>query len=472
MDFQILANSYYTPACIISVQKTPDGGYGEIRIVACNDKFIAPLENPETAPTEKMRKSKPVRFEPNCLYDTFIKKDIGFEDLAYRSAVQKTPIHTFVHKNHLDMWFEVFVIPIDYEDGDLCYCTFTIKPGSLAEIGISSAQNSSTTEDVLRTCIKLRGTSDFKKTMEEVIKDIRLICNAEVCTLMLVNAEAATCSVLATNLAENSTIKRVTQFCNFYDIAMSWIKMIGDGDCLIIQNEKDMEYVSVINNPWYLTLAEAGVDSVVLFPLQYNNEILGFIWATNFETSNTLRIKETLELTTFFVSSEIAGHQMLSRLQYISYTDLLTGVRNRNAMNNRVNDIVEGTEQMSVPYGVIFADLNGLKAMNDTQGHSAGDLLLKKAAILLQEMFETDNIYRAGGDEFVIFVPDCGQDAFEQLVSALKTRTDDPDNVCFAIGKCYVSTGYDIRDAMRQADEDMYLDKERYYAEHPERKNR
>lgn len=54
---------------------------------------------------------------------------------------------------------------------------------------------------------------------------------------------------------------------------------------------------------------------------------------------------------------------------------------------------------MRFPYGIIFADLNGLKICNDTKGHKAGDELLKKAAALLKEIFNEDEIYRSGGDE-------------------------------------------------------------------------
>lgn len=469
MKFQELADSFFTPACIISVVKKDAIGYDEIRIVACNQKYREQIARSAFAVSAAKIQQE---FVADSLYEDYLRKDLGFEDICYRSAVAKTPVHTYIHLNNPDMWYDINALPLDYQDGCRCYCVYTMKPGSLAEFGISSAQSGNPSEDVLKTCIKLRGTTDFKKTMSEVIKDIRLICGAEVCTLMLVNTEAATCSVLATNLAENSTIKRVTQFKNFYDIAMSWVDMIGDGDCLIIQNEKEMEYVGVINNPWYLTLVEAGVDSVVLFPLKYNNEILGFIWATNFDTATTMRIKETLELTTFFISAEIAGHQMLDRLKYISYTDLLTGVRNRNAMNNRVNDIITGSESLPVPYGVIFADLNGLKRMNDTNGHTAGDLMLKKASILLQEFFDTDSIYRAGGDEFVIFVTGYTREKFEKTVEALRERANDPENVSFAVGKCFTETGCDIRTAMRLADENMYLDKKQYYDAHPEQSKR
>ena len=151
---------------------------------------------------------------------------------------------------------------------------------------------------------------------------------------------------------------------------------------------------------------------------------------------------------------------------------MLTGVQNRNAMNKRVRDITEGEESLTVPFGVVFADLNGLKTVNDEQGHGAGDLLLKKASILLQEVFDGDEIYRAGGDEFAVIVSGCTEEDFSRKTDVLKERSADPENVCFAVGTCFCAQEMDIRQAMRFADEDMYKNKAEYYSEHPERKQR
>jgi diguanylate cyclase (GGDEF)-like protein len=333
---------------------------------------------------------------------------------------------------------------------------------------LTASHASTVSDDVLKTCIKLHGTQDFRKTMDEVIRDTRILCDAEVCTIMLMECSTGTVSILAKSVRADCKLKTVTQFVNFYDIATSWANTIGDSDCLIIRNERDMQYIREINYPWWLTLDEAGVDSVVMFPLRFDHEVLGFIWATNFDTRNTLRIKETLELTTFFLSSQIASYKMMKRLEHIGYTDMMTGVKNRNAMNDRVSSIVNGSEVLTEPFGIVFADLNGLKTINDMEGHNAGDLLLKKAAILLQEIFDGNDIYRAGGDEFVVIITGCTPEELTKKTEKLKARSDTPENVCFAVGSYCAEPGCDIRDAMRLADEDMYKDKAQFYREHPE----
>ena len=61
----------------------------------------------------------------------------------------------------------------------------------------------------------------------------------------------------------------------------------------------------------------------------------------------------------------------MKQLEFLSSIDLLTGCKNRNAMNNAVDDIVSGIIKISEPYAVVFADLNGLKRINDEKGHGA-----------------------------------------------------------------------------------------------------
>lgn len=113
--------------------------------------------------------------------------------------------------------------------------------------------------------------------------------------------------------------------------------------------------------------------------------------------------------------------------------------------------------------GIVFADL---KQVNDKNGHFAGDMLLKNAAITLQMEFEGCEIYRAGGDEFMVLSLTLTADEIEQRVQELRDSADDPECISFALGWCMDSTKH-LRHAMRTADERMYADKERFYAAHP-----
>ena len=96
--------------------------------------------------------------------------------------------------------------------------------------------------------------------------------------------------------------------------------------------------------------------------------------------------------------------------------------------------------------------------------------MLRKAAIILQEIFDGYEIYRAGGDEFTIIGSGCTEDEFERKVRALREINRESGDICFAVGSYFPASACDIRDAMHIADENMYKDKESYYSTYPERK--
>ena len=219
------------------------------------------------------------------------------------------------------------------------------------------------------------------------------------------------------------------------------------------------------------SLKSDNVRTIVIYPLRSNNKTIGYIWAGNFDPSKTLMIKETLGITSFILSAEIANEQNIRKMKIMSSTDLLTGVYNRNAMNNRITEDTTGAKPIGKPFGVCFIDVNGLKAVNDTQGHLSGDTLLKDVASTLNE-FKTDTseIYRVGGDEFMIISTKTGKEDFDRFVEVLLANSERPNRAHFAVGSCHSSEaeGEDIRKAMQKADARMYEVKAKYYFRHPE----
>ena len=147
---------------------------------------------------------------------------------------------------------------------------------------------------------------------------------------------------------------------------------------------------------------------------------------------------------------------------------MLTGVMNRNEMNNYVDSLANSSSGKSV--GILFVDLNGLKAINDSDGHNAGDDLLKNAANAMRDVFAVHEIFRAGGDEFVVVLTDLTEEELQYKVDRLKAASENYENVVFAVGAAYESDVKNIRIALRNADERMYADKKRYYELHPEKK--
>ena len=473
MDFKGFANGFGALTCVVSIEDLGNGRYGKVRIVDGNEAYINSIEHP--APGTEMLVSK---FVPNQEYTTYLTRDLNFEDFTYRSAVKKKCLHSYAKPDRMEgIWFNMTFLPVNYEEpiegGKLCFCTYTMEINFEADAKRLSNISGEVAGAVVETCLKLRSTKDFKVSMNEVIADIRELCKAEHCCILLMDHYEKKCTTLCEAFAEGSALLPMDNYLDddFYSIASSWTGVIAGSNCLIAKDEQDMEVVKERNPIWYDSLTNAGGDNIVLFPLKFGDELLGYIWAINFDADDAPKIKQTLETTTLIISSEIYNSLLLERLKVLSSKDMLTGVLNRNEMNNFVDKLCkDNKEPEGDSVGVIFADLNGLKRVNDEFGHTAGDKLLKDAARNLEEVFDVDEIYRAGGDEFTIICMGITEEELDRRVEAIRAASSKYENVSFAIGKCFVSNKKNIREALRNADERMYADKKLYYQMHPELK--
>ena len=119
-------------------------------------------------------------------------------------------------------------------------------------------------------------------------------------------------------------------------------------------------------------------------------------------------------------------------------------------------------------FGLINLDLNGLKAVNDTYGHTEGDKLLVKASNLLKSVFRKTDVYRAGGDEFMVILPNMPEELFYKKVETLKSVMEKDDSVSFAMGAIFSDGTDDVHDIFVRSDELMYEDKKRIYEKRPD----
>ncbi|WP_406539667.1 diguanylate cyclase domain-containing protein [Fibrobacter sp.] len=457
MDFDVLLSHYRAKACVVSVEFFPDGTYGNIRVVAgnkahCDD--MAAMNHP---------------FQPGCPYEACFPKNPNFEDHCFRCIRDGKPLHAYVDLYMMGLWLNMFLMPLDSDQENIGYCIYCYDVAPKADSSAMADLSADTAADVLKACIKLRGSQNIRQAFQEVIEDIGAICGSDHCCVLLTDDEKHECTTFAEFLREGSCLYPMSRYIQgFYEIAQTWPDTLAGSTCIIIKDEHDMEKLQEQNPIWKASLEQAGVKTVVLYPLRHGGELLGYMWTLNFNVENVLKIKETLELTTFFLASEISNYLLLDKLKILSTIDTLTSVRNRNEMNNRVDRIVAGNEP--VPQGVLFADLNGLKRVNDEQGHAAGDKMLRAAASILQSVFHDGEVYRAGGDEFMILVNEISEDDVQDRVARVHFLSGKTENVRFSIGVCYGKK--DIRKAMRLADERMYAFKNGYYEAHPELKYR
>jgi diguanylate cyclase (GGDEF)-like protein len=109
------------------------------------------------------------------------------------------------------------------------------------------------------------------------------------------------------------------------------------------------------------------------------------------------------------------------KLSSLSITDELTGLYNRRGFFALAEQQLKIAERSKKKALIFFADLDGLKPINDTLGHKEGDQALKETAVILKKTFrDSDIIARMGGDEFAVFVIDADDDIKQILTNRLE----------------------------------------------------
>ena len=197
-----------------------------------------------------------------------------------------------------------------------------------------------------------------------------------------------------------------------------------------------------------------GVRSFVSGQLLLQNQREGFTLVVNpseesFQTSSIL-----YSTLTDFIAVMIRNRNGLRELERQSMIDQLTGAGNRRALERRIHDW-RGDSVL----GVISIDLNGLKNTNDTKGHHAGDMMISESARLLRECAGEKNVFRTGGDEFVVITEDVEERDVALLIQHVRKSAEN-NGISMAVGyACAHGKVTDFDALLTRADFNMYLDK-------------
>jgi diguanylate cyclase (GGDEF)-like protein len=223
----------------------------------------------------------------------------------------------------------------------------------------------------------------------------------------------------------------------------------------------------VLNIGFFVLFATGGVDLIRFIVQKY-------LLSTDQNLSNSLLPLGALVFILFlamsylfYVYNRIMDEESQKNLVKLAFHDPLTGLYNRA----KWEDLADTFNQSDEDYTIISLDLNGLKNVNDTFGHSRGDLLLTSFANNLKETFDSeDYLIRMGGDEFVVILTGTDYEHREEIVDQLKKdyinfheQTDIDPWLRFsaAVGMSELKADDDALEVVfRRADRAMYADKE------------
>ena len=456
MDFQNFVDSVAMPCCILSVQKKPEGTCGEIRIVCANQMYKNTMGS---------------KYCDDMLYSELVPQDNTFEDLCFRAAIYHERMRSYVETKFLNCWTDQSFVPLASDREDIGYVQFVFEFTNGPDAERMASVSFDTAAIVIRSCIKMMGSNDFQESVASVLQDVVDTAEAAMGRIMVVNHQKREadvfCEYVRKNIwpyadPENDPIT--------YDLIQTWDALIGASNVLIVQNEGDFKNLEKKNAEWVASMREHHVKSLALIPLRRLKNVIGYLYVVNFNVSKVIEVKELIELISFFLGSEISSYLFFRRLENLSTFDQLTGLKNRYALTQVVETLDKETDPQ--PYGIINLDLNGLKVVNDKEGHVAGDELLIKTAEFLRSEFRDDDLYRIGGDEFIVLILGISEEIFNRRVESLREMISEKEGeISIAFGTFWNDGSISTYEAFLTADHSMYADKKEYYRTHPIQRN-
>lgn len=239
-----------------------------------------------------------------------------------------------------------------------------------------------------------------------------------------------------------------------------WMGLMNEQGGAVIE---DPEALRETHPEAYALLCANQVRTLVSAPLECEGEKIGSFIVRNAQPGQLHSIAPLLQTLCFFLSLTYERTKNERQLSQLSYYDTLTSFYNRN----RYIEDSAVLSQYAGPMGVVYLDVNGLKDINDQQGHAMGDRVLVQCAQQIRRTFRQADFYRIGGDEFVILCPGVDRASFEAWTAELRRCFDEGDLCRAAIGARWTEHFEDFRQLVADADADMYEDKKNFYRKFP-----
>lgn len=239
------------------------------------------------------------------------------------------------------------------------------------------------------------------------------------------------------------------------EVCANWYRKFSENKKIVIENLEDIREEDPLQ---YENLKRQNIQSLVVIPLYNDKKVIGFYGVDNPPKERLEYTSDMLQIMGHFIISSLKRRNLVTMLQKMSYSDQLTKFGNRYAMNEYIGNMPDGES-----VGVVFCDVTGLKRVNDTQGHVEGDKLILSACECLRRVFAGYELFRIGGDEFLILCPGIEEEKLKEKVKALKEDIQE-NSITLAVGAVWQKEGKkNIDRLLSESEKLMYEDKSAYY---------
>ena len=181
----------------------------------------------------------------------------------------------------------------------------------------------------------------------------------------------------------------------------------------VVRTGKQIIIEDMQNHPLYKGMPTNWAGSIIGVPLKFKDEIVGVMNLSKRVVGKFTRSElRLISLLADQAAVAIFNASLYKRLAQMANTDSVTGLPNRRALDERLQEEWRLAEQTHLPFSVVMMDLDGFKAVNDTFGHNVGDeLLYSLFNFLAQRMRGSDFLARYGGDELTLVMRNTDIDA-------------------------------------------------------------
>lgn len=241
------------------------------------------------------------------------------------------------------------------------------------------------------------------------------------------------------------------------EVCANWYRQFSENKKIVIEDLEDIREEDPLQ---YENLKRQNIRSLVVIPLYNDKEVIGFYGVDNPPKEQIDYASDMLQIMGHFIISSLKRRNLVTMLKQMSYSDQLTGFGNRYAMNDHIENMSDGES-----LGVVFCDVTGLKRVNDTKGHVAGDRFILGACECLRRVFVGYELFRIGGDEFLVLCPEIEEEELHERIEALK-RDIQENSITMAFGAVWQKEGKkNIDKLLFESEKLMYEDKSAYYKE-------
>ncbi len=304
-----------------------------------------------------------------------------------------------------------------------------------------------------------------QQLLDAIVNEASSLVGAEKCSLMLPsdNGYLSVAAIRGINkyLMENVKISKGEAIAG---------KVYEEGVPVLIKGYDDLNRYGVRPKAFYKSLFSVSV------PLKIGDEVVGVLNLSDKEKGMPFTDED------LFVLSQFASHAAMliklsecyslsEQMRELSITDPLTGLYNRRYFDVRLNEEYMRAKRYNLPFSLAIIDIDDFKLFNDTEGHIAGDHILKELAIIMTSTVRANDIVvRYGGEEFAIIMPQTSSaEAYkvaERLRQAVKElipptwRHFPRKSITISIGVAmYPESGETVAELIKAADKSLYAAK-------------